>query len=195
MPPIHYAVAMTVSYRIDMHIVDVHLKITISPDGVFLTGAALWYPLVGEGGLFTAALTVDLPEGWDAASQGARTLHELAGARRRVRWGGTEPLDDLRILRGKVVLLARILREVEEFHAAGRGPSRSLLFRGRSLLRTGVFKVVGGDVSVEHQFPAAHADRTAVGHGVDEDVLVWRRFARGDHRPDVETVERMLLPE
>lgn len=41
------------------------------------------------------------------------------------------------------------------------------------ILRVGFFEFVGGDVSVDDQFPVAHADRGAVGHGVDEDVLMW----------------------
>ena len=54
---------------------------------------------------------------------------------------------------------------------------------------------VGGDVAVEHEFPVAHADRAAVGHGVDEDVFVRRGFAFGDHGPDVAAIERMRLME
>ena len=59
---------------------------TISEAGVFLTGASGWYPALPGGGTLTFALAVDLPEGWDAVSQGSRAAHEVAGGRRRVRW-------------------------------------------------------------------------------------------------------------
>lgn len=68
---------------------------TISPGGIYLSGASQWYPQFETGGLFTACLNVDLPEGWDAVSQGVRERHEVAGGRRRVRWESPEPQDDL----------------------------------------------------------------------------------------------------
>jgi hypothetical protein len=68
---------------------------TISAAGVFLAGSSLWYPQPESGGLFTAALTAELPDGWDCVSQGKRSLHELAVGRRRVRWESPEPQDDL----------------------------------------------------------------------------------------------------
>ncbi len=71
---------------------------TISPVGVFLTGAALWYPQIEAGGLFTSTLTIDLPEDWDAVSEGTRTRHEVEGGRRRVRWESPEPQDDLSLV-------------------------------------------------------------------------------------------------
>ncbi len=68
---------------------------TISPDGVFLAGSSAWYPQIEGGGLLTFTLSVFLPEGWDAVSQGTRTVHELASGRRRVRWECAQPQDDL----------------------------------------------------------------------------------------------------
>jgi len=68
---------------------------TISDGGVFLSGASLWYPQLEAGGTFTFSLTVDLPGGWDAVSQGARAVHDAAGGRRRVRWESPEPQDEL----------------------------------------------------------------------------------------------------
>jgi len=68
---------------------------TIATGGVFLSGAALWYPQFEVGGTFTSTLTVDLPAGWDCVSQGTRARHEVASGRRRVRWEAPEPQDDL----------------------------------------------------------------------------------------------------
>ncbi|MFN9940877.1 MAG: hypothetical protein ACK56I_15510, partial [bacterium] len=82
------------------------------------------------------------------------------------------------------MLLLEIIGEVEELHAGVRG-----------VLREGCLEFVGGDVAVEHEFPVAHADRAAVGHGVDEDVLVRRCFAVGDHGPDIAAIERRRLME
>jgi hypothetical protein len=68
---------------------------TISDGGVFLSGSAFWYPRIEGSALFTFSLTANLPEGWDAVSQGTRSLHEIAAGRRRVRWDSAEPQDDL----------------------------------------------------------------------------------------------------
>jgi hypothetical protein len=68
---------------------------TVSPGGVFLSGSSQWYPQIEAGGTFTFALSVELPEGWDAVSQGTRSLHEIASGRRRVRWESAEPQDEL----------------------------------------------------------------------------------------------------
>jgi hypothetical protein len=70
----------------------------ISDAGVFLSDASSWVPLPEDGGRFTFALTADLPEGWDAVSQGTRSLHETAGGRRRVRWECAEPQEGLALV-------------------------------------------------------------------------------------------------
>ena len=76
---------------------------TISESGVFLSGSSFWYPQFASGEAFTATLTADLPEGWDAVSQGTRTLHEIVGGRRRVRWDSSGPLDDLNLVADRYV--------------------------------------------------------------------------------------------
>ena len=48
---------------------------TIGPEGVLLTGASFWIPWTGAGP-FPFELTVDLPAGWDAVSQGRRLRHD-----------------------------------------------------------------------------------------------------------------------
>src|SRR6187401_661685 len=49
---------------------------TIEPEGVFLGASAGWYPAAADARLLTFTLDVTLPAGWDAMSQGRRTLHE-----------------------------------------------------------------------------------------------------------------------
>jgi hypothetical protein len=71
---------------------------TISPGGVFLTGSTPWYPLLEPAGTITFTLDADLPEGWDAVSQCARTAHALAAGRRRTRWECAVPQDDVALV-------------------------------------------------------------------------------------------------
>ncbi|HEY5997770.1 MAG TPA: M20/M25/M40 family metallo-hydrolase [bacterium] len=71
---------------------------TISDAGVFLTGASGWYPALEAGGTVTFSLAVDLPEGWDAVSQGSRTAHAVEAGRRRVRWACEVPQDDIALV-------------------------------------------------------------------------------------------------
>lgn len=71
---------------------------TISDAGVFLSGAAFWYPRIGDGDLFSSTLSIDLPEGWDAVSSGTRSRHEVAGGRNQVRWECPLPQDDLALV-------------------------------------------------------------------------------------------------
>ena len=46
----------------------------ISSEGIFLGGTSFWYPWF-NGDLVSFSLKVGLPSGWDAVSQGERTLH------------------------------------------------------------------------------------------------------------------------
>ena len=66
----------------------------LGPDGVFLDNASVWYPRFGAAP-FTFRLTVDLPDGWTAISQGARTPREHG-----VRWEAQTPQADIYLLAG-----------------------------------------------------------------------------------------------
>ena len=66
---------------------------TISNDGVFLTGYTGWYPNV-PGALNRMALTVQVPPGWLAVSQGAGP-ESVDGTEHRIRWTEEHPQDEL----------------------------------------------------------------------------------------------------
>lgn len=66
----------------------------ISDEGVYLEGSSLWYPIIDEG-FITFHLDVTLPPGWDAVSQGARTLHSKEKGSVSVRWESPEPQEEI----------------------------------------------------------------------------------------------------
>jgi hypothetical protein len=66
----------------------------VSPDGVYLSGSSGWYPDFGPS-LVTFDLNLRLPAGWDAVSQGARTLHDREGNAALVRWNSPEPQEEI----------------------------------------------------------------------------------------------------
>ncbi len=71
----------------------------VSEEGAFLSGATLWYPWLGDDPL-SFSLEVVLPPGWDAVSQGRRTLHERGEEGTRVRWESPEPQDEIYLIAG-----------------------------------------------------------------------------------------------
>jgi hypothetical protein len=66
---------------------------TIGADGVFLTGYTGWYPNVPSA-LNTLDLSVRVPPGWLAVSQGAGP-QQLGGDAAHIRWVETQPQDEL----------------------------------------------------------------------------------------------------
>ena len=72
----------------------------ISADGVVLSGASSWYPDF-EAGLVTFDLEVGLPPGWDAVSQGERTVHVEGESATVVAWISPEPQNEIHIVAGK----------------------------------------------------------------------------------------------
>lgn len=66
----------------------------ISKQGVYLTSGSLWYPDFGEG-LLTFAVEIELPEGWDAVSQGERTAYQKTKEGMRVRWESRNAQDGI----------------------------------------------------------------------------------------------------
>ncbi len=78
----------------------------VSRDGVFLSGATRWLPLVSEG-LVTFALDVHVPPGWDAVSQGRRALHDPGDGETRVRWESGEPQEEIFLVAGRYTERAR----------------------------------------------------------------------------------------
>jgi hypothetical protein len=72
---------------------------TITPDGVFLGRAALWYPETGDATV-TFSAEISLPAGWDAVAPGDRTGHDRGGSATTVRWEATEPVDEIMLAAG-----------------------------------------------------------------------------------------------
>ncbi len=66
----------------------------IGEEGVFLAGSSAWVPAFGDH-LVSFRLRVDLPETWDAVSQGRRVRHEIEEGRRQVVWDSPEPMDEI----------------------------------------------------------------------------------------------------
>ncbi|MBN1348897.1 M20/M25/M40 family metallo-hydrolase [candidate division KSB1 bacterium] len=79
----------------------------ISAEGVVLYGAAHWLPWFRDH-LVTFNLQVDLPDEWDAVSQGARRIHLKENGRRIVRWESPEPMDDIYLIGGKFTEYAQM---------------------------------------------------------------------------------------
>src|SRR4030067_932013 len=69
----------------------------ISEQGVYLEEESYWYP-VFDNGLVTFNLQIELPNEWDAVSQGERTLHIKEKDGTKVRWESPEPQDEIYLI-------------------------------------------------------------------------------------------------
>ena len=76
---------------------------SIGPEGVYLDGGSGWYPQSPKqpGEKITFDLTVQLPPGWDAVSQGTRTEHIVSDSGTVVRWVCDEPQDAIWLVAGQ----------------------------------------------------------------------------------------------
>jgi len=66
----------------------------ISEEGVYLSGSSYWYPAFDKE-FVNFTLQVELPDGWDAVSQGGRTVHTKDNGKRLVRWKSPEPQEEI----------------------------------------------------------------------------------------------------
>ena len=73
---------------------------TIQSEGVYLGGSSKWYPAPADGGLLVFDLTVTLPPGWDAMSQGRREVLERNAKRTRVRFVADDPQEEIWLVAG-----------------------------------------------------------------------------------------------
>jgi len=73
---------------------------TIQPEGVFLSGASKWYPAPAGGGLLTFDLTVELPAGWEAISQGRREMLGRDAKGTQLRFVSDEPQEEIWLIAG-----------------------------------------------------------------------------------------------
>jgi hypothetical protein len=76
---------------------------TIDQDGVFLNGYSGWYPKV-PGALVRFELSLTLPPGWLAVSQGAGPEVEETGRGVRVLWREDQPQDEIHLSAGRYSL-------------------------------------------------------------------------------------------
>ncbi len=74
----------------------------ISEEGVYLAGSTFWYP-VFDGALLTFTLNIELPQGWDAISQGTRKLHVREKNKTFVQWESPEPQDVIFIVAARFI--------------------------------------------------------------------------------------------
>ncbi len=70
---------------------------SIGPDGVFLDGAAAWYPWFPDTQQ-SFDLSVELPGGWLAVSQGRGPVVEKKAERVRIGWTEPQPQDDIYLI-------------------------------------------------------------------------------------------------
>jgi aminopeptidase N len=73
---------------------------TIQADGVFLSGTSKWYPPPAAGTLVTFSLDVTVPAGWDAMSQGRRTVHDRSTSATHAVFVSDEPQEEIWLVAG-----------------------------------------------------------------------------------------------
>lgn len=86
---------------------------TIGPEGVYLTGRSGWTPRFEGEPLSTFRLSVDLPPGWGAVSQGKREVRESGEAGIRVVWDSRVPQDEILLVAGRYVESARVAGQAD----------------------------------------------------------------------------------
>ncbi|MGB9715655.1 MAG: M1 family metallopeptidase [Thermodesulfovibrionales bacterium] len=79
----------------------------ISNEGVYLSGSSYWYPVFDEG-MVSFNLEVELPSGWDAVSQGERTIHKKEKDKTIVKWKSPEPQEEIFLVAGKFIEYIKI---------------------------------------------------------------------------------------
>jgi len=79
---------------------------TVSDKGVFLSDSSFWYPMLDEG-FITFTVRIELPSGWDAVSQGGRTLHEKEETGTRVIWESPEPQESIYLVAARFTEYSR----------------------------------------------------------------------------------------
>ncbi|MCI0516081.1 M20/M25/M40 family metallo-hydrolase [candidate division KSB1 bacterium] len=83
----------------------------ISGEGVVLSGSSGWVPWFGPE-LVHFNLDVELPESWDAISQGKRTQALFENQSRKVRWESPEIMDEIYLIAGKFTEYTRAVGPV-----------------------------------------------------------------------------------
>ncbi|MBN2072247.1 MAG: M20/M25/M40 family metallo-hydrolase [Candidatus Krumholzibacteriota bacterium] len=99
----------------------------ISGEGVYLGGSTCWVPSFGDK-MVRFHMTVDLPEGWDAVSQGKRSIPIQPHGRRIVEWDSNEPMEEIFLVAAEFTEYSSSGGPVE-FNAFLRRPDEALAFR------------------------------------------------------------------
>ncbi len=84
----------------------------ISTDGIYLSGQSFWYPWFSDDGV-SFTLDVQLPEGWEAISQGERTRHAIGRSPAIVRWESPEPQEGIYLVGGRLAEYSRAAGKVQ----------------------------------------------------------------------------------
>lgn len=84
----------------------------IFSDGIFLAGSSFWYPVFGDN-LVTFNLDIEIPEPWEAISQGQRRRHESKEGTIHIQWESPEPQDEIYLIGGPFTEYIRSDNEVE----------------------------------------------------------------------------------
>ncbi len=79
----------------------------IGPDGVYLTGRSGWVPRFSGETLSTFRLSVELPPGWGAVSQGKREIREADEGGVHVVWSSSVAQDEIFLVAGRYAEYAR----------------------------------------------------------------------------------------
>lgn len=74
----------------------------IGPEGVFLPSGSLWYPQE-EDSITLYDLTVELPAGYTAVTEGGRVFAKRQGSRISERWRTTKPVDGLDLVASRFI--------------------------------------------------------------------------------------------
>lgn len=78
----------------------------ISGEGVYLSEGSYWYPVFDKT-FITFSLQTELPAGWDAVSQGKRTLHDTKKDVTAVRWESPEPQEGIFVVAARFTEYAK----------------------------------------------------------------------------------------
>ena len=71
----------------------------ITERGTYLAGSTAWYPQFGDS-LMSFAMDIELPQSWNAISQGKRTFFDSRNDSVRIRWESPEPQDEIFLVAG-----------------------------------------------------------------------------------------------
>ena len=74
----------------------------ISERGIYLAGSTAWYPQFDDH-LMSFTMDIELPETWNAISQGKRTMFNDNNDTVQIRWESPEPQDEIFLIGGKFI--------------------------------------------------------------------------------------------